>query len=62
MILPITSGETMESIPIRSVRGFTRQSGGFGLGGADNVVFDMTGNMWDPRTREYLGSLTEGAN
>jgi uncharacterized protein RhaS with RHS repeats len=34
----------------------------FGLGGADNVVFDMTGNMWDPRTREYLGSLTEGAN
>jgi Pretoxin HINT domain len=32
----------------------------FGLGGADNVVFDMTGNVWDPRTGEYLGTLTQG--
>lgn len=31
-----------------------------GLGGADNVVFDLTGNVWDPRTGDYLGSLTQG--
>jgi RHS repeat-associated protein len=31
-----------------------------GLGGADNVVFDFTGNVWNPRTGEYLGSLTQG--
>ncbi len=31
-----------------------------GLGGSDNVVFDLTGNVWDPRTGDYLGSLTQG--
>jgi len=31
-----------------------------GRGGADNVIFDMTGNVFDPKTGERLGSLTEG--
>jgi hypothetical protein len=26
----------------------------------DNVIFDLTGNVYDPRTLELLGSLTEG--
>lgn len=29
-------------------------------GGADNVLFDRSGGVWDPKTREFLGSLTEG--
>jgi len=32
----------------------------FGYGGADNVVFDRTGNVYDPVTLEWLGSLTQG--
>ena len=28
-------------------------------GPADNVIFDMTGNMFDPATGQWLGSLTE---
>lgn len=31
-----------------------------GLGGADNVLFDLTGGVYDPVTRELLGSLTQG--
>ena len=31
-----------------------------GRGGADNVVFDLTGNVYDPNTGELLGSLTQG--
>lgn len=31
-----------------------------GLGGADNLLFDLTGNVFDPLTGEWLGSLTEG--
>ncbi|MEM1025990.1 MAG: Hint domain-containing protein [Myxococcota bacterium] len=31
-----------------------------GLGGADNVVFDMTGNVFNPKTGELMGTLTEG--
>ena len=31
-----------------------------GRGGADNVIFDMTGNVYDPITKEWLGSLTQG--
>ncbi len=31
-----------------------------GLGGADNVVLDYTGNVYNPKTLELLGSLTEG--
>jgi hypothetical protein len=29
-------------------------------GPADNVIFDMTGNVYDPVTKEWLGSLTQG--
>jgi RHS repeat-associated protein len=31
-----------------------------GRRGADNVEFDLTGNVYDPVTGEWLGSLTEG--
>lgn len=31
-----------------------------GRGGADNVIFDRTGGVYDPNTRLWLGSLTEG--
>jgi len=31
-----------------------------GRGGADNVLFDLTGNVFDPETGEWLGSLTQG--
>jgi hypothetical protein len=31
-----------------------------GRGPADNVVFDLTGNVYDPDTLLGLGSLTEG--
>lgn len=31
-----------------------------GRGPADDVLFDLTGNVYDPRTRELLGSLTQG--
>lgn len=27
---------------------------------ADDLVFDLTGNVYDPVTLEWLGSLTEG--
>lgn len=27
---------------------------------ADRLLFDLTGNVYDPETREWLGSLTEG--
>lgn len=33
---------------------------GLSLDAADNVVFDMTGNVFSPETGELLGSLTEG--
>jgi hypothetical protein len=33
-----------------------------GRGAADNVVFDMTGNVFSPETGELLGSLTEGGS
>jgi hypothetical protein len=31
-----------------------------GRGPDDNVLFDKSGGVYDPRTREWLGSLTEG--
>ncbi|NJN61637.1 MAG: hypothetical protein HC795_09040 [Coleofasciculaceae cyanobacterium RL_1_1] len=31
-----------------------------GLGGADNVVFDFSGGIYNRDSREFLGSLTEG--
>ena len=31
-----------------------------GRGPADNLLFDLTGNVFDPDTREWLGSLTSG--
>jgi hypothetical protein len=31
-----------------------------GRGAADPLLFDLTGNVYDPVTREWLGSLTEG--
>jgi hypothetical protein len=31
-----------------------------GRGPADNVIFDKTGNVYDPVTKEWLGSLTQG--
>ena len=31
-----------------------------GFGGADNVVFDMTSNVFNPSTGELMGSLTQG--
>lgn len=31
-----------------------------GRRGDDNVVFDLTGNVYDPTSSEYLGSLTYG--
>jgi hypothetical protein len=33
---------------------------GAGRGGEDNVVFDLTGNIYNPKTGELLGSLTQG--
>jgi len=31
-----------------------------GFGAADNVVLDLTGNVYNPGTGEWLGSLTQG--
>jgi len=31
-----------------------------GLGGADNVVFDFSGGVYNSLTDEFLGSLTTG--
>jgi hypothetical protein len=31
-----------------------------GRGGAHNVIFDRSGGVYNPQTREFLGSLTEG--
>lgn len=31
-----------------------------GRGGADDVLFDLTGNVYAATTGEYLGSLTQG--
>ena len=31
-----------------------------GFGAADNVVLDLTGNVYNPATGEWLGSLTAG--
>ncbi|WP_424951780.1 hypothetical protein [Deinococcus sp.] len=31
-----------------------------GFGGADNVVVDATGNVFNPKTGEAMGSLTQG--
>ncbi|HVC98912.1 MAG TPA: hypothetical protein VND64_34925 [Pirellulales bacterium] len=31
-----------------------------GYGAADNVIFDFTGNLYDPESLEWIGSLTEG--
>jgi hypothetical protein len=30
------------------------------LGGMDDVLFDLTGGVWDPKTHEFLGSLSAG--
>jgi hypothetical protein len=30
-----------------------------GRGAADNLLFDLTGNAYDPDTLEHVGSLTE---
>jgi hypothetical protein len=32
----------------------------WGYGAADNLVVDFTGNVFDPKTGQYLGSLTRG--
>ena len=34
--------------------------GHFGRSADDNVLFDLTGNIYDPDTLEWLGSLTAG--
>lgn len=31
-----------------------------GLGGADNVIFDLSGGVYHPETLEFLGTMTEG--
>lgn len=31
-----------------------------GIGAAAELWFDLTGNVFDPATREWLGSLTRG--
>ena len=31
-----------------------------GRGGADDLLFDLTGGVFDPITREWLGTLTDG--
>jgi hypothetical protein len=31
-----------------------------GLAAGDNVIFDLTGNVYDPTTLEWLGTMTEG--
>jgi hypothetical protein len=31
-----------------------------GRGASDNVIFDLTGNVYNPDTLKWLGSLTEG--
>lgn len=31
-----------------------------GRRGDDDLTFDLTGNVYDPATGEYLGSLTQG--
>lgn len=31
-----------------------------GFGGAHNVIFDYSGGVYDPRTLQFLGTLTEG--
>jgi hypothetical protein len=33
-----------------------------GRAAMDNVIFDLTGNVYDPLTLEWLGSLTEGGS
>jgi hypothetical protein len=33
-----------------------------GRGAGDNVIFDLTGNVFDPDTLEWLGSMTEGGS
>ena len=30
-----------------------------GRGAADNVIFDLTGNVYDPATRSWLGTMTQ---
>jgi hemin uptake protein HemP len=32
----------------------------YGYRGDDNIIFDHTGNAYDPVSLEWLGSLTEG--
>jgi len=46
---PKVASERLHQIKANAVRGAD-----------DNVLFDMTGNVYDPVTREWLGSLTEG--
>ncbi len=31
-----------------------------GYGAADNVIFDRTGNLYDPNSLDWIGSLTQG--
>jgi len=37
----------------------TESTSAAGRGGAANVLFDLTGNVYDPDTGERLGSLTQ---
>lgn len=39
------------------LHGLKRQTG---RGGADNLLFDLTGNVFDPVTLQWIGTLTEG--
>lgn len=46
---PATAGQRLHAIKAAA-----------GRGPADNVLFDLTGNIYDPVTREWLGTLTQG--
>jgi hypothetical protein len=48
-ISPTTAGDRLHRI---------KQQEGYGA--ADHLIFDHTGNLYDPDTREWVGSLTEG--
>jgi hypothetical protein len=48
-IRPELAGERLHEIKAKS-----------GYGAADNVIFDLSGGVYDPNTLEWIGSLTEG--